>query len=233
MRRRGGGARLTCAPVVLASLLRLMELSEGAILIDGVDIKTVGLNRLRSSIAVIGQDATLFKGTVRYNLDPLGQYDDALLNDVLKRVGLSRVEGETETSQQTTPLHLDFEVAEEGSNISQGQRALVSIARALIKDAKVVLIDEATASVDRKTDVMIQRTFATSLQGATVLTVAHRLNTVIGVSDRVCVMSDGVVAEMGTPTELYKKPGSIFHQLCSSASINAATIQSEQDNKHI
>ncbi|UZJ54083.1 hypothetical protein CBS101457_003403 [Exobasidium rhododendri] len=219
---------------LLSSLLRLMELSSGSIIIDGVDIRTVGLTRLRNSIAVIGQDAILFQGTLRYNLDPLEQYDDARLNDVLKQVGLSRIDGEDEKSQNTTPLTLDFEVAEEGSNLSQGQRALISIARALIKKAKIVLIDEATASVDRTTDAMIQRSFELALRDATVFTVAHRLHTVIGVSDRVCVMSDGVVSELGSPTTLYNMTTGLFRQLCDSASIDAAFIEREREqNSHL
>lgn len=205
-----------------------MEISKGSITIDGVDIKTIGLNRLRSSIAVIGQDATLFTGSLRYNLDPLEQYNDAELNQVLKQVGLSRIEGGDEKSQNTSPLYLDFEVAEEGGNLSQGQRALVSIARALIKKVKIVLVDEATASVDQSTDAMIQRTFEHALQHATVFTIAHRLHTVVGVSDRICVMSDGVVAEMGSPEELYEDKDGLFRQLCDSASIDAAFIQRER-----
>jgi ATP-binding cassette subfamily C (CFTR/MRP) protein 1 len=216
---------------VLASLVRLMEVSEGGISIDGVDISTVGLTRLRNAIAVIGQDAQLFVGSLRYNLDPLEQYDDARLNDVLKQVGLGRINGQDEKNQNTTPLHLDFDVAEDGSNLSQGQRALVSIARALIKKAKIVLIDEATASVDQTTDAMIQDTFEQSLRGATVLTVAHRLHTVIGASDRVCVMSNGVVAELGSPMELYENKEGIFRQLCESASIDASFILREREKK--
>ncbi|CAO1633602.1 unnamed protein product [Sympodiomycopsis kandeliae] len=207
---------------LLSALLRMMEASQGRILIDGKDIRHIGLNILRRSISVISQDAVLFAGSLRYNLDPFGERQDAELWDVLKQAKLVHTSEEKVESGRVT---LDMEIAAEGANLSQGQRALVSVARALVRRSRIVVLDEATASIDTVTDAAIQETLRTSLRDCTVLTVAHRLNTVVGNSDRICVMDKGSVVECDSPQILFAQQGSIFRQLCESASINAEDIE--------
>ncbi|KAM0534273.1 hypothetical protein ACHAO7_012381, partial [Fusarium culmorum] len=136
---------------LISALLRITEPTNGRILIDGVDIHTVGLHLLRSNLSVISQDAVLLAGTIRYNLDPFQQYDDEWLRQCLDRVGLSQIPSNTDTEKQDSDLsgdapslNLDSEVKENGSNISQGQRSLISIARALVRKSKIVILDEAT-----------------------------------------------------------------------------------------
>lgn len=187
-------------------LLRTLELHGGRILIDGVDISTIGLHRLRSSLTLIPQDAVIYSGTLRYNLDPLGEYDDERLWDALHRTSLST-------------LSLDMEISEEGGNLSAGQRSLVSIARAMIRRTRICILDEATASIDQKTDRTIQNLIETSFDGITTLTVAHRIQTIVNY-DRVCVLDQGCIAEVGPPEVLYANKESIFHSLCVSADIH-------------
>ncbi|CEH19612.1 abc transporter [Ceraceosorus bombacis] len=232
---------------LLSALLRMMEASEGRVTIDDQDVSAIGLSLLRRSISVISQDAVLFRGSLRYNLDPFDEYDDAHLWHALRQAKLTAVQAAVETEQtlsedmkvhvdrakeiQTAKakgLDLDMEILEDGSNLSQGQRALVSIARALVKNARIVVLDEATASVDTDTDAHIQAMLQTSLVDCTVITVAHRLDTVVGRSDAICVMDKGKVAEYGEPAALYRQ-GGIFAQLCASASINETDIEKAKE----
>lgn len=224
---------------MIAALLRVTEPTSGRICIDGVDIYTIGLHLLRSSLSVISQDAVLLAGTVRYNLDPFQQYDDSWLNECLKRVGLARSQEITEKTDlsdetnevssdssddkkdpiQGSGLTLDSDVKENGSNISQGQRALISIARALVRRSKIVILDEATASIDGKADTELQAMFTEMLGDATVITVAHRLDTIVSSSDRVVVMDGGAVAEFDTIPALFGKKDGLFRALCDAAKI--------------
>lgn len=187
-------------------LLRTLELAGGKISIDGVDISTMGLQRLRSSLTLIPQDAVIYSGTLRYNLDPLGEYDDTRLADALQRTSLS-------------DLSLDMDITEEGSNLSAGQRSLVSIARAMIRRTRICILDEATASIDQQTDQKIQHLIETGFEGITTLTVAHRIQTIVHY-DRVCVLDQGRIAEVAPPAELYNNTNSIFHALCTAADIH-------------
>ncbi|CAO1636594.1 unnamed protein product [Jaminaea pallidilutea] len=225
---------------LLSSLLRVMEPTSGSISIDGVDIQRVGLSLLRRKISVISQDAVLFAGTLRYNLDPFEEHNDAELWDAMKQAKLvdadeegagSGTAGEStpaelsEKKAATTPqqrLTLDMEIATDGSNLSQGQRSLVSIARALVKQSKILVLDEATASVDVKTDAHIQTMLQTSLRDCTFITVAHRLDTIIGPSDLICVMDQGTVAEYASPEQLWQDRQGFFRKLCESAEISEA-----------
>lgn len=230
--------------IVITALLRLAEATSGRILIDGVDIQTIGLHILRSRISVISQDAVLLAGTIRYNLDPFQQYKDAWLAECLQMVGLgepralekelnstaraaSEASGETENASSNNDtviaspvLHLDSDVKENGANISHGQRSLISIARALVRKSKIVILDEATASIDGRADRQLQIMLGEVMGDATVLTVAHRLDTIVGACDRVLVMEAGAVAEFGTAPELYAKAG-LFRTLCDAADIRA------------
>jgi len=215
---------------IMTALYRLVELTSGSISIDGVDISTVGLTDLRSALSIIPQDPLLFSGTLRTNLDPFGLHDDVVLWDALKRSylvettkdpSLDLSKGDGTTSGAETPVNrftLDSPVEDEGSNLSIGQRSLVSLARALIKGTKVLILDEATASVDYETDRRIQDTIASEFADRTILCIAHRLQTIISY-DRVLVLDAGRIAEFDTPTKLYEMDGGIFRGMCDGSSI--------------
>jgi len=201
---------------LMVSLLRLIELESGSISIDGIDISHVGLSILRSKIAVIPQDPVLFSGTVRTNLDPFDEHEDGRLNEVLERVGLKSVIERVPSSNSLTSLGISKtsqarmslldNVCEGGTNFSVGQRQLLVIARALLSRTKIVIMDEATASVDADTDARIQRVMRTEFKNSTCITVAHRINTIMD-SDYILVMDDGCVAEFDRPKELISKKG--------------------------
>ncbi|KAJ7352413.1 ABC protein [Mycena albidolilacea] len=213
------------------TLLRIVEYS-GTILVDDVDISKIGLKDLRSNISIIPQDAgpTLFSGTVRTVLDPFGRYDDARLWDALRRSFL--VDSGTSTPISSLdngehPRHridLDTVVEIDGANLSVGERSLLSLARALVKDSKVVILDEATASVDLETDNKIQRTIQTQFKDNTLLCIAHRLRTIISY-DRILVLEAGNIAEFDTPMTLFHQPDSIFRGLCEKSNITSADIE--------
>jgi len=169
-------------------------------LIDGVDIATIGLHTLRKRLSVIPQVPILIQGTVRLNLSPFKEHDDAQMRKVLDQVGLS-------------DLSLDVEVGSNASGLSAGQRQLLSFARLLLRDVKVVLLDEPTSNVDAKTDQLVQNVVVKELlRDATVITVAHRLPSIVD-SDRVIVMGEGQVLEIGEPRALLATEGSRFRQL--------------------
>jgi ABC-type multidrug transport system fused ATPase/permease subunit len=186
---------------LVTALLRLVELDSGNITIDGTDISTLGLHALRSVVAVIPQDPVLFSGTVRTNLDPFGSHTDELLWDAVSRALL-----------QSAISSLDDAVDENGSNFSVGQRQLLCIARAFLTKARVIVMDEATASVDVETDASIQKMIREEFSNATCLTVAHRLNTIMD-SDKVLVMDQGIAAEFDSPTNLLGRQDSLFKAL--------------------
>lgn len=188
------------------ALFRMVELNQGQILLDGLDISTVGLAQLRSRLAIIPQDPFLFSGTIRENLDPCGQNPDQKLLDALDQCHLSSVVNRMGG--------LDAEVGERGKSFSVGQRQLLCLARALLTQAKLLCIDEATASVDQKTDKLLQQTIREKFQDKTVLTIAHRINTIMD-CDRVLVMHAGKVAEFDTPVALCQNDRSIFHRMAT------------------
>ncbi|KAI9003964.1 P-loop containing nucleoside triphosphate hydrolase protein [Hyaloraphidium curvatum] len=207
---------------IIQSLFRMTELSEGQIIIDGVDISTIGLHDLRSNLAIIPQDSVLFTGTLRYNLDPFNEFSDEQLWDVLSRAG------DLKAVISAAPLKLDMVVADQGENFSQGQRQLLCMARAMLRDAQIIVLDEATASVDVATDAMIQRTIREDerFRGKTIITIAHRLATIADYS-RVVGMKDGQVMEVGTPAELLAKPDGLFRSLVDeTGESNAEAIRS-------
>ncbi|TFY58828.1 hypothetical protein EVJ58_g6166 [Rhodofomes roseus] len=214
---------------IMTALYRLVELTSGSIVIDGVDISSLGLEDLRQGLAIIPQDPLLFSGTLRSNLDPFGYHDDARLWDALKRAYLveDRKPGsidETEENANTgNRFSLDSPIEDEGGNLSIGQRSLVSLARALVKESKILILDEATASVDYETDRKIQDTIAVEFRDRTILCIAHRLRTIIGY-DRICVMDAGGIAEFDTPANLYKRPDGIFRGMCERSTITLEDI---------
>lgn len=199
---------------IMQALFRLVELSGGSITIDGVNISKIGLHDLRSRLAIIPQDPTLFKGTIRSNLDPFHEHTDMELWSALRQSYLV---------EEGSPggITLDSVVEEEGMNFSLGQRQLMALARALVRDAKIIICDEATSSVDFVTDQKVQQTME-AFKGKTLLCIAHRLRTIIGY-DRICVMDQGSVAELGTPLELFDQDG-IFTSMCEKGGISREDI---------
>lgn len=228
---------------IMSALFRLTELSGGSIHIDDIDIAKVGLHDLRSRLAIIPQDPALFKGTIRSNLDPFNEHTDLELWSALRRAyliaedtGDADAEGLQDgpstgantpvtggdSKPRTKRLTLESPVDEEGLNFSLGQRQLMALARALVRDARIIVCDEATSSVDFETDQKIQRTMAQGFQGKTLLCIAHRLRTIIHY-DRICVMDQGQIAEMDTPVALWEVNG-IFRAMCDRSGISKEDI---------
>ena len=207
---------------IMSALFRLVELSGGSIFIDGVNVATVGLRDLRSRLAIIPQDPTLFRGTIRSNLDPFNEHTDLELWSALRQSDL--IDANAQLSDKTHGrIHLDGIVEEEGLNFSLGQRQLMALARALVRGSQIIVCDEATSSVDMETDQKIQRTIATGFKGKTLLCIAHRLKTIIGY-DRICVMDRGVIAELDTPRRLWEM-GGIFRGMCERSGIRRTDFE--------
>ncbi|ETV83054.1 hypothetical protein H257_04797 [Aphanomyces astaci] len=188
------------------ALFRINELAGGSIKIDGVDISSIGVKTLRSSIAIIPQTPVLFKGPLRNYLDPFGEFGDADLWGCLQKVRLAdridSVEGK-----------LDSPVEENGENFSVGERQMLCMARALLRQARIVVMDEATAAIDHETDQNLQRVIRTEFATSTVLTIAHRLDTVLD-ADRILVFDQGRLAQCDTPAALIGAGAGIFFELC-------------------
>jgi len=203
---RSGSGKST----LLAALLRLVEIETGTITIDGVDIALLRLSTLRSNLAVIMQDAVLFQGDMRSNLDPEGKHTDSELCAILQRVRLAMDGNEAATVLGTA-------IGESGDNWSNGQRQLICCARALLKRAHILLLDEATSSIDPLTDAALQEALRVECAAAktTTLTIAHRLDTILD-SDRVLVMDGGEVGEYAPPEELAADPSSRFAALLAA-----------------
>ncbi|XP_060518789.1 probable multidrug resistance-associated protein lethal(2)03659 isoform X2 [Cylas formicarius] len=190
---------------IIVALFRLADI-EGNIFIDDVDTKSISLNKLRSHISIIPQEPVLFSGTLKKNLDPFGEYNDNVLWSALEEV-------ELKPAVSKLPQGLETVMSEGGSNFSVGQRQLVCLARAIIRNNKILVLDEATANVDPQTDLLIQSTIRKKFSQCTVLTVAHRLHTIMD-SDKVLVMDAGRVVEFGPPHELLQnKQTGVFYEL--------------------
>ncbi|CAF3075865.1 unnamed protein product [Rotaria sp. Silwood2] len=181
---------------LVKGILRFIDRSnvDGQILIDDVDISRITLNHLRSHLTVIPQQSILFSGTLRYNLDPYNSYSDEQCWKVLEDVQLKQF-------VTHHPEGLLMSVAESGNNLSMGQRQLITIARATLKKSEILLIDEATAHVDQKTDDLIQTIIKEKFQDRTVMTIAHRLNTVAK-CDRILVLDNGMIVNYDTPENI-------------------------------
>jgi ABC-type multidrug transport system fused ATPase/permease subunit len=187
---------------LISALFRLVEPTEGMIIIDDINISTIGLHDLRSHFGVIPQDPTLFGVSVRYNIDPLLEHTDHEIWEVLEKCQLRQAVQEKEDG-------LDSLVLQDGTNWSMGQRQLFCLGRALLKKRKILVLDEATASIDNATDSVIQKTIRAECADCTVITVAHRIPTVVDCT-MVLALSDGKLVEYDEPMKLLNREGSLF-----------------------
>ncbi|KII85509.1 hypothetical protein PLICRDRAFT_145262 [Plicaturopsis crispa FD-325 SS-3] len=207
---------------LLQALFRVVELENGKIEIDGHDIRNMGLDVLRSRLALVPQDSILFMGTLRENLDPQGTRTDAELLSALQRAWLLPRDGSTDPAAEAK-FSLDSTVGDDGSNYSAGERQLLALCRALVKNSRIIVLDEATSSVDVETDSKLQKTIQTEFANSTLLCIAHRLNT-ISYYDRILVMDGGKIAEFDTVLNLFDKEDSIFRSLCNEAGLSRQDI---------
>ncbi|KAH7888221.1 P-loop containing nucleoside triphosphate hydrolase protein, partial [Phlebopus sp. FC_14] len=205
---------------LLLALFRIIEASSGQILIDGVDISELGLHDLRSVISIVPQSPDMFEGTLRENIDPLGEHQDVDIWMALEHAHLK-------SYVESLPEGLDAPVQEGGSSLSAGQRQLLCFARALLRKSKVLVLDEATSAVDLDTDRAIQEIIRGPIfDDVTILTIAHRLNTIIE-SDRVLVLEQGRVAEFDSPENLLADTSSKFFSMASEAGLTQGRVESE------
>ncbi|XP_071095145.1 multidrug resistance-associated protein 1-like [Haliotis cracherodii] len=193
------------------ALFRILEAAGGSIVIDGINIAQIGLHDVRSRLTILPQDPVLFSGTMRMNLDPFNEFSDHDIWRALDRAHLKKFVVDV-------PGQLLYECGEGGENLSVGQRQLVCLARALLRHTKVLVLDEATAAVDMETDSLIQKTIREAFDNCTIITIAHRLNTVMDY-DRIIVMDAGIIKEFDSPESLLKNPDSLFYGLAKNAGL--------------
>ncbi|XP_041799450.1 multidrug resistance-associated protein 5 [Chelmon rostratus] len=191
------------------ALFRLVELTRGSVIIDGINIAQIGLDDLRSKLAIIPQEPVLFIGTVRTNLDPWDQYSDSQVWEALEKTHIKEM-----VSQLPHSLH--SEVTENGENFSVGERQLLCVARALLRNSKILILDEATAAIDTETDRLIQETIRCAFGSCTTLIIAHRLNTVMSCS-RVMVLDNGQILEFDSPAALLADENSRFRAMIEAS----------------
>lgn len=209
---------------LITALFRFFDVSEGQICIDHVPIESIDLPTLRSALTIIPQDPVLFSGTIRSNIDPYDEYNDEKLYRALERVTLiSTIElqllynGNHKVKPQYNKfLNLEYELSDGGSNISQGERQLICLARSLLREPKIILLDEATASIDYESDLKIQNMIRTEFKNSTILTIAHRLQTVIDY-DKILVLDNGKLKEYDNPYSLLQNKDGIFYQMCDES----------------
>ncbi|THH21147.1 hypothetical protein EW146_g360 [Bondarzewia mesenterica] len=220
---RTGSGKSTLA----LSFFRFVEATEGCIRVDGLDISKMGLTDLRSRLTIIPQDPTILSGTLRSTLDVFDEYEDAEIYEALRRVHLIPSEddpGETEGNINANVFrNLDFSVSEGGENFSTGEKQLLCMARAILKRSKVLVMDEATASVDYATDELISKTIRHEFAESTILTIAHRLRTVIDYN-RVMLLEEGRIVEFDSPGNLLSDSSSKFYALCKATGKNEFAV---------
>ncbi|KAK3802039.1 hypothetical protein RRG08_064632 [Elysia crispata] len=193
------------------ALFRVIEAAAGSILIDNVDISTIGLHDLRAGLTILPQDPVLFSGTVRFNLDPFDCHSDAAIWEALDHAHLG-------TFARELPGQLEYVCEEGGQNLSVGQRQLMCLARSLLRKTRILVLDEATAAVDLETDALLQDTIREAFRDCTVLTVAHRLNTVIDY-DKILVLGNGKILEYGSPSELLRDTSGTFYSMAKESGL--------------
>jgi len=193
------------------ALFRIVEAAGGKIVIDDIDISKIGLHDLRSRLAIIPQDPILFSGTLRNNLDPFDQHQDSEVWAALEHAHLKPFVSELTNG-------LQFQVSESGENLSVGQRQLLCLARALLRRCRILVLDEATAAVDLETERLILDTIRSSFGQCTIITIAHRLNTIMD-SDKILVMSQGRSLEYDSPNALMENQGSAYFAMAKDAGL--------------
>ncbi|XP_023212679.1 multidrug resistance-associated protein 4-like [Centruroides sculpturatus] len=197
---------------LIAALFRMSE-PTGTITIDGIDTKDIGLQDLRSKISIIPQDPMLFTGPLRKNIDPFDEYSEETLWQAIEEVQLKEVIGKL-------PGGLDTHLTEGGKNFSVGQRQLICLARTILRQNKILVMDEATSNIDKSTDFCLQKILREKFKSCTVLTIAHRLHTIID-SDRVLVLDKGKVQEFDSPYELLKNVNGTFYNLVKNTGVTS------------
>lgn len=208
---------------LVQALLRLLEAEEGQIMIDGENISKLGLHRLRRCISVIPQSPVLYGGcSLRENLDPFNHHNDAQINEALLDVHMLE-------AVRSLSHGLDTIVAEGGLNFSVGQRQLLCLARAILRRNKILVLDEPTANVDSRTDKLLQEAVAKSFSGATILAVAHRLDTVIDY-DKILVLGAGGVLEFGAPHALIMEGGTFCSMIDDTGEEMAELLKARARN---
>ena len=209
---RSGSGKSTLSLAVY----RIIEPISGNIYIDGIDITTIGLRKLRESMCIVPQDPTLIEGTLRDNVDPLGKYTDDEIIQVLEELdffGVMKSNKRNNSSSAVTNVrNLHFKIKEFGNNMSLGEKQLVCFARAILKRAKIIFLDEATASLDQRTEDIIQKAIEKYFKECTVLTIAHRVQT-IKKCDKILVLDKGKVVEFDKPEVLLQNATGLFYKL--------------------
>ncbi|KAK7752980.1 hypothetical protein SLS62_005139 [Diatrype stigma] len=225
---------------VARTLIRSTHIASGAVMVDGVDIANIPLRQLRQSISLIPQESVVFSGDIRSNLDPRGELDEAELHSILASCSLlqdghgdgndnDNDDGDEPYNSSTTGLAACSHVAGSGNNFSNGQKQILGLARAMCRRSKVVILDEATASVDHDTDVRMQQLIRSSFAGSTIITIAHRLRTIMDY-DRVIVMEEGRIIEIGTPADLIRMQGPFWKTLKNNSDYNELVSLIKQKN---
>ena len=202
----------------ISAFFLMADVQEGTLSIDGIDIKRVPLSTLRARLTIIPQDPVLFSGTLRSNVDVLAQHTDAKVWNALSLVSMA-------DAVRALPKQLDAPVSDGGSNFSAGQRQLLTVARALLRNSRVVILDEASSSVDALSDKALQSAIRSQFAKSTVLTIAHRVHTILD-SDRVMILRDGRIAEFDAPAVLLAREGSEFASLVRDSSQGTASAAS-------
>ena len=187
---------------MLLGLFIILEPNKGKILIDDIDISKIGLEILRQSLTIIPQEPIILEGNIRDNIDPTKTYNDSEILEILKEVGLNDFMADK---------NLDYKIEENGNNISVGEKQLLCIARALLKKTKIILMDEATANIDYRTEAALKKSIHEDMEESTVITIAHRIKTIINY-DKILVLREGEIEEFDTPQKLIEKKG-LFYQL--------------------
>lgn len=193
---------------IISSLYRLYPIESGSISIDDLNIDSLALPALRSKISIIPENPILFSGTLRSNLDPNTKFSDAAIWNILDLVDMKK-------RIENMEFQLECAISEGGSNFSAGERQLFCLARALLRRNKVLILDEPTSNVDSNTDALMEKTIRTQFSECTILTIAHRLNSVFK-SDRVMVVDDGTIVEFDEPSKLKENKDSFFYKMIST-----------------
>ena len=203
--RTGSGKSTICL-----CLFRILEPYKGTIYIDEQDITKIGLDILRKNLTIIPQDPCLMEGTLKYNIDPFSTIDNEEILTVLKKIGFEYTESDD--------IILDRKIEQNGTNLSVGEKQLICICRAILRKTKIIVMDEATANIDMTTEEKIQKALEYALENSTVITVAHRIKTIINY-DKILVLNNGEIAEYDSPTNLIKNEKSLFYQLYSKSTV--------------